>query len=58
MPRCFFHFHDVPPLKEARSEAVVFMGERLTDLDGEFWPEGGGVSGPLMKPARRSAVSQ
>jgi hypothetical protein len=50
MPRYFFHFHDgtdqpdrdgveLPNAKAARSEAVVFMGERLKDLDGDFWAE-------------------
>jgi subtilisin-like proprotein convertase family protein len=51
MPRYFFHFHDgteqrddtgteLASARDARSQAVVFMGERLQDLDGEFWPEG------------------
>jgi len=51
VPRFFFHFHDgtdqpdpegteLPSAKAARNEAIVFMGERLRDLDGEFWPEG------------------
>lgn len=51
MPRYFFHFHDgtdqpdpvgteLPGPQQARAEAVVFMGEKLTELDGDFWPEG------------------
>jgi hypothetical protein len=51
MTRYFFHFHDgtdqpdltgteLPGSNEARSQAVVFMGEKLKDLDGDFWPEG------------------
>jgi hypothetical protein len=51
MPRYFFHFHDgtdqpddagteLTSAKAARDEAVVFMGEKLKDLDGDFWPEG------------------
>ena len=26
--------------KVARNAAVVFMGEKLKELDGDFWPEG------------------
>jgi hypothetical protein len=51
VPRFFFHFHDgtdqpdrdgieLPDARAARNEAVVFMGEKLKDLDGDFWPEG------------------
>src|SRR3954468_5068936 len=51
MARYFFHFHDgteQPDLtgtelassKAARDAAVVFMGEKLKELDGDFWPEG------------------
>ena len=51
MGRYFFHFHDgtdQPDLtgtelassKAARDAAVVFMGEKLRELDGDFWPEG------------------
>ncbi len=51
MPRYFFHFHDgtdqpdlegteLPDARAARNEAVVFMGEKLKELDGDFWPEG------------------
>jgi hypothetical protein len=51
MPRYFFHFHDgtdqpddtgteLASAKDAREQAVVFMGERLRDLDGDFWSEG------------------
>ena len=51
MTRYFFHFHDgtdqadltgteLPSSKDARDAAVVFMGEKLKDLDGNFWPEG------------------
>jgi hypothetical protein len=49
--RFFFHFRDgtdQPDLtgtelassKAARDTAVVFMGEKLKELDGDFWPEG------------------
>jgi hypothetical protein len=27
-------------LKDARDAAVVFMGKKLKDLDGNFWPGG------------------
>lgn len=48
MPRYFFHMHDGedrPDLdgttlanhREARSEAVVRLGEIMRELDGEFW---------------------
>ena len=48
MPRYFFNVHDgrdmpdetgtvVPDIKAARSQAVITAGERLRDLDGEFW---------------------
>ena len=51
MARYFFHFHDgtdQPDLtgtelassNDARDAAVVFMGKKLKDLDGNFWPEG------------------
>ena len=51
MVRYFFHFHDgtdqpddtgteFASVKEARDAAVVFMGEKLKELDGDFWPEG------------------
>jgi hypothetical protein len=49
--RYLFHFHDgvdQPDLtgtelansKAARDAAVVFMGEKLKELGGDFWPEG------------------
>jgi hypothetical protein len=49
--RFFFHFHDGtdPPdligtelasSKAAGDAAVVFMGEKLKESDGDFWPEG------------------
>jgi hypothetical protein len=49
--RYFFHFHDgtdqpdetgteFADAKAARDAAVVFMGEKLRELDGDFWPEG------------------
>src|SRR5215204_4981355 len=49
--RYLFHFHDgvdQPDLTgtelahstAARDAAVVFMGEKLKELDGDFWPEG------------------
>jgi hypothetical protein len=48
VPRYFFHCNDgaerldadgveLPNLTRARGEAVVFMGERLKDVDGAFW---------------------
>ncbi|WP_425471772.1 DUF6894 family protein [Rubellimicrobium rubrum] len=48
MPRYFFHvesgarFHDDPGVamagpENARSEAVLAVGEMLRDIDGEFW---------------------
>ena len=51
MVRYFFHFHDgtdhpddtgteFASVKGARDAAVVFMGEKLKELDGDFWPEG------------------
>ena len=51
MARYFFHFHDgtdqpdetgteFADAKAARDAAVVFMGEKLRELDGDFWPEG------------------
>jgi hypothetical protein len=51
MARYFFHFHDgtnqpdhtgIEPAstKAARNAAVVFMGEKLKELDGDFWPDG------------------
>jgi hypothetical protein len=47
MARFFFHFHDgtdqpdltgteFASLKSARDAAVVFMGEKLRELDGDF----------------------
>jgi hypothetical protein len=50
MARYFFHFHDgkdqpddtgteLASVNDAKSQAVVFMGEKLRDLDGKFWPE-------------------
>src|SRR3954470_24470600 len=50
MARYFFHFHDgtdqpdhtgteLASSKAARDAAVIFMGERLKDLDGGFWPD-------------------
>ena len=51
MARYFFHFHDgtdqpdhtgteLASSEAARGAAVVFMGEKLRELDGDFWPEG------------------
>ena len=51
VPRFFFHFHDgtdqpdetgteFASANAARDAAVVFMGEKLKDMDGDFWPEG------------------
>ena len=51
MPSYFFHFHDgtdqpditgteLASSKAARDAAVVFMGEKLKELDGDFWPDG------------------
>src|SRR5215204_7019280 len=51
MARYFSHFHDgtdqpdhtgteLASSKAARDAAVVFMGEKLRELDGDFWPEG------------------
>jgi hypothetical protein len=51
MGRYFFHFHDgtdqpdhtgteLASAQAARDAAVVFMGEKLRELDGGFWPEG------------------
>ena len=48
MPRYFFHVHDGAERRdregtdfrnprEARSHAVVALGELMRDLDGEFW---------------------
>ena len=50
MARYFFHFHDgtdqpdhtgteLASAQAARDAAVIFMGERLKDLDGGFWPD-------------------
>ena len=50
MARYFFHFHDgtdqpdhtgteLASAQAARDAAVVFMGEKLKDLDGGFWPD-------------------
>ena len=47
----FFHFHDgtdqpdftgteLASAQAARDAAVVFMGEKLRELDGGFWPDG------------------
>jgi hypothetical protein len=51
MARYFLHFHDgtdqadhtgteLAGYKAARDAAVVFMGDKLKELDGDFWPEG------------------
>jgi hypothetical protein len=51
MARYFFHFHDgtdqpdntgteLASAQAARDAAVVFMGEKLKELDGRFWPDG------------------
>jgi hypothetical protein len=48
--RYFFHFHDgtdqpdysgteLRNAQAARDAAVVFMGEKLKELDGGFWPD-------------------
>ena len=50
MAHYFFHFHDgtdqpdhtgteLASAQAARDAAVVFMGEKLKDLDGGFWPD-------------------
>ena len=68
MARYFFHFHDgtdqpdhtgteLASAQAARDAAVVFMGEKLKDLDGGFWPDAEWSIRSWMKPARRSAPS-
>ena len=65
MVRYFFHFHDgtdhpddtgteFASVKGARDAAVVFMGEKLKELDGDFWPEANGPSASWIRPAQRS----
>src|SRR5215211_7373762 len=49
MAHYFFHFHgadqpdhtgtELASAQAARDAAVIFMGERLKDLDGGFWPD-------------------
>ena len=66
MVRYFFHFHDgtdhpddtgteFASVKGARDAAVVFMGEKLKELDGDFWPEGEWSIRAWIRPAQPSA---
>src|SRR3954463_12041211 len=68
MPRYYFNAYDhaehpdfegaeFPDDDEARSKAVVFMGESLKKMDGNFWPEANGVSGLSMRQAERCVRS-
>ena len=68
MARYFFHFHDgtdqpdhtgteLASAQAARDAAVIFMGERLKDLDGGFWPDAEWSIRVVERSAPRSAPS-